>query len=331
MELLLMLTYAAICIAIFKLFRIPLNKWTVPTAVLGGIVIIGALVVLMNYNHPYSESVRQYYLTLPIVPQVRGRVVEIPVERNVLLKKGDVLFRIDPTPYQEKVDSVRAELEGARVERVNMKEELERSEDLLREGAGSEREVQNWQVKYDRANAQVLELEAKSDSAQFDLDSTEMRAPSDGFVTQLTLVEGMMAGITALSATMTYFPTQDLQLVGWFRQNSLLRITAGSEAEVAFDGFPGQIFAGKVDRIVPAIGEGQLVPQDELITFQSNEPQGRVAVLISLDEPPIDPKTMPIGLYGQAALYTEHAHHLAVMRKILLRMAGWLNYLFPFH
>ena len=44
--LLLMLTYAAICIAVFKLFRIPLTKWTVPTAVLGGIVLIGALVVL---------------------------------------------------------------------------------------------------------------------------------------------------------------------------------------------------------------------------------------------------------------------------------------------
>ena len=331
MELLLMLTYAAICTAIFKLFRIPLTKWTVPTAVLGGIVIIGALVVLMNYNHPYSESVRQYYLTLPIVPQVRGRVIDIPVERNVLVKEGDVLFRIDPVPYQEKVESIKAELEGARFERDNMKEELERSENVLREGAGAEREVQAWQVKYDRANAQVLALEAKLDSAQFDLDSTEMRAPSDGFVTQLTLVEGMMAGIAVMSATMSFFPVQDVQLVGWFRQNSLLRLTAGNEAEVAFDGFPGQIFTGKVERIIPAIGEGQLVPQDELITFQTGESSGRVAVLISLDDPPMDPRTMPMGLYGQAAVYTDHAHHLAVMRKILLRMSGWLNYLFPFH
>jgi RND family efflux transporter MFP subunit len=244
------------------------------------------------------------------------------VERNVLIKKGGVLFRIDAIPYQEKVDSVQAELEGARLERDNMKEELERSENLLREGAGSEREVQDWQVKYDRANAQVLELEAGLDSARFDLDSTEMRAPSDGFVTQLTLVEGMMAGISVMSATMSFFPAQDVQLIGWFRQNSLLRLTAGSEAEVAFDGFPGQIFRGKVDRIIPAIGEGQLVPQDDLITFQTGESSGRVAVLISLDEPPIDPRTMPIGLYGQAALYTEHAHHLALMWSATIRSSG---------
>ena len=40
---------------------------------------------------------------------------------------------------------------------------------------------------------------------------------------------------------------------------------------------------------------------------------------------------LPHGLYGQSAVYSEHAHHLAVMRKILLRMATWMDYLFPFH
>jgi len=40
---------------------------------------------------------------------------------------------------------------------------------------------------------------------------------------------------------------------------------------------------------------------------------------------------LPMGLYGQAAVYTHHMHHLAMMRKMLLRMSGWLNYIFPFH
>jgi len=68
MDLLLILTYTAICVAIFKIFKLPLNKWTVPTAVLGGVVLIGALIFLMNYNHPYSEIGREYYVTTPIVP-----------------------------------------------------------------------------------------------------------------------------------------------------------------------------------------------------------------------------------------------------------------------
>ena len=54
MELLLMLIYAAICVAVFKIFRIPVNKWTLPTAVLGGIFMIGIILLVMNYNHPFS-------------------------------------------------------------------------------------------------------------------------------------------------------------------------------------------------------------------------------------------------------------------------------------
>ncbi len=56
MELLLILIYAAICVAVFKIFRIPVNKWTLPTAVLGGIFMIGIILLVMNYNHPFSQA-----------------------------------------------------------------------------------------------------------------------------------------------------------------------------------------------------------------------------------------------------------------------------------
>lgn len=56
METLLLLCYAALCIVIFKVFRIPLNKWTVPTAVLGGVILIGMLILGMNYNFPIAKS-----------------------------------------------------------------------------------------------------------------------------------------------------------------------------------------------------------------------------------------------------------------------------------
>jgi hypothetical protein len=48
MDLLLIMTYGALCVAVFKIFKIPLNKWTVPTAALGGVFLIGGLVLLMN-------------------------------------------------------------------------------------------------------------------------------------------------------------------------------------------------------------------------------------------------------------------------------------------
>ncbi|MFA0520236.1 biotin/lipoyl-binding protein, partial [Vibrio sp. 10N.222.55.E8] len=103
-----MMTYAALCITIFKVFNIPLNKWTVPTAVLGGVVLIGTLILLMNYNHPFTQLGNQVYSTTPIVSGVRGKVIEVPVEANKPLKKGDILFKIDPVPFEAEVARLEA-------------------------------------------------------------------------------------------------------------------------------------------------------------------------------------------------------------------------------
>lgn len=99
MELLLILTYTAICVVIFKIFKIPLNKWTVPTAGLGGVVMIGALVLFMSYNHPFTSDARIYFVSTPVLPSVRGPVIEVPVTANEALKKVMSCFAStrDPT------------------------------------------------------------------------------------------------------------------------------------------------------------------------------------------------------------------------------------------
>ena len=331
MEMLLLLTYAAICAAIFKVFRIPLNKWTVPTAVLGGILIVGTLVVAMNYNHPYSESTRMYFQSVGIVPQVRGRVVEVPVKPNTLVKQGDVLFRIDDIPYRDKVDALQARLEAAQDERDHMKLELERSQELERKGAASNRESQRWQARLDNAEAKIDDIDAQKHQAQFDLDSTVVRAPADGMVTQLTLRPGAMVGRLNVNPVVVFLPKGESTLVGWFRQNSLLRLTPGADAEVTFDAVPGQVFPGKVRMVYPVIAEGQVLPTADLVEFKAQTGSGRIPVIIDLDQSKFGEYDLPHGLFGQSAVYSEHAHHLAVMRKILLRMASWLDYLFPFH
>ncbi len=113
MELLLILIYTAICVAVFKIFSIPVNKWTLPTAALGGIFMIGIILLVMNYNHPFTSTARIYFATTPIMPNVKGRVVEVPVQPNAPLKQGDVLFKIDPTPYQYVVNQKKALLAEA--------------------------------------------------------------------------------------------------------------------------------------------------------------------------------------------------------------------------
>ncbi|EJM10409.1 multidrug resistance efflux pump [Pseudomonas sp. GM21] len=319
MDLLLILTYAAICVAIFKIFRIPLNKWTVPTAVLGGILIVGALIFTMNYNHPYSEVARSYFVSVPVIPVVTGLVIEVPVKGNEPLEKGDVLFRIDPAPFEYRVRSIKAQLVSAKADRARITE-------LIKRNFGTQREL-------DVVIARSDDLQAQLDNAQYELDNSTVRAPSKGFVTHVSLRPGMMATKFPLRPSMVFIPEEGHYFAAWMRQNSQLRLTVGDEAEVAFDGIPGRVFAGRVTSVIGVIAEGQVQPSGTLIGYTGSPPAGRVPVIIEITDPAYAQysKLMPGGAYGQAAIYSQHFHHIAMMRKILLRMAAWMNYIFPFH
>jgi multidrug resistance efflux pump len=319
MDLLLILTYSAICVTIFKVFRIPLNKWTVPTAVLGGIVLIGTLILLMNYNHPYSEVARSYFASVPVIPVVTGRVTEVPVRANTPLQPGDVLFRIDSEPFQNRLKSLKAQQLAARGD-------LYRINELIKRNFGTRREQE-------AAIARVDDLQAQIGTAQFELDNTVVRAPSRGFVTHVSLRAGMMASKLPLRPSMVFIPDEGHYFAAWMRQNSLLRLNPGDEAEVAFDGIPGRVFKGRVKDVITVIGEGQVQPSGTLLSYTGLPPPGRVPVIIEITDPDYAQyaKLLPGGAYGQAALYSKHFHHVAIMRKILLRMAAWMNYLFPFH
>lgn len=319
MDLLLILSYTAICVLIFKIFKIPVNKWTVPTAVLGGIVIISLLLFGMNYNHPYSEMSRQYFITTPIVPNVSGGVIDVPVRTNIPLKADDVLFQIDPAPFKNKLDSLQAQLKMA-------ENDLARAKQLVTQKALPERELEVNQARVDQLKADVA-------IAQYDLEQTTVRAPSAGFVTQVIVRPGMRAVSMPLRPLMIFVPEEAHYFVGWFRQNSLLRLKPGDQAEITFDGIPGKIFEGKVKEVIPALAEGQVSPSGDLIDSRNASYPGRIPVIIEILDPDYQSYVhrLPGGSYGQSAIYTEHAKHLALIRKVLLRMASWLNYLFPFH
>ena len=129
MEILLTLTYVAICYAIFKLFRIPVNQWTLATAALGGIFGLSLLFITMAYNHPISTNARIYFTVTPILPAVRGRVIEVPVEDNANrhLEAGDVLFKIDPKPYEYVVQEKRAGLAEAEANVAQLKASVDQA------------------------------------------------------------------------------------------------------------------------------------------------------------------------------------------------------------
>ena len=78
----LIIIYAVILWGIFKLFKIPINKWTATTSILIGFFGISFILVVMNFFHPYTREARLYFYTTPMYARVNGRVIEVQVERR---------------------------------------------------------------------------------------------------------------------------------------------------------------------------------------------------------------------------------------------------------
>ena len=376
MELLLLLTYTAICIVIFKAFKVPLNKWSVPTAALGGIIIIGVLVLVMNYNHPYSNMAREFFVTTPIVPAVGGIVTSVEIEPNQLVEKGTVLFRIDPKPYETVVRQKQALLAGstdgvkeleaavaaarARVVEVSANRDrtqgvFQRYESIFERGAISANELETRRQLYladeaaleraeadleraqiafesgiDGENPEVARLRAELEQARYDVERTVVRAPTAGYVSQLILRPGMMAVTLPLRPVMVFVHDEHAPMVAAFRQNSALRLRAGFEAEVVYPSIPGRVFHGTVTRVLPNLAEGQLQASGNLINTQAFQSIGRVPVLIEITDD-MSEFNLPTGSRAQVAVYSDHFEHVALMRRILLRMSSWENYLYLDH
>jgi multidrug resistance efflux pump len=175
MELLLTLTYVAICVAIFKIFRIPVNQWTLATAALGGILGLSLLFITMAYNHPFSTNARIYFTVTPILPSVRGRVIEVPVEdrTNQHLEAGEVLFKIDPKPYQYIVEQKRAGLADAESSVAQLKASVDQASATT---AKAKAQLQLAQENYDRQSQlfkQNVVAQATLDTATRNLDASK--------------------------------------------------------------------------------------------------------------------------------------------------------------
>src|SRR4051812_44999397 len=111
MEALLLGIYAFFVWLFFiKLKWLPWNTATQVTVVIIPIVAMTILVLTLNVVAPSTGDVRVIKYVVQIVPQVRGRVLEVPVEPNRLVKKGELLFRIDPTQYENELAAAKARL-----------------------------------------------------------------------------------------------------------------------------------------------------------------------------------------------------------------------------
>ena len=164
MEILLLGIYAAFVWLIF--IKLKLLPWTTPWKVgvfIFPIVVLIVTIGLLNIFAPTTTDVRVVKYTVPIVSQVRGRVIEVPVENNRPVKTGDVLFRIDPAPYASEVKALEARLAAEEAKVAAERARLLEMDTRLPDAQSGERQL-NEQLN--QAKGQVGSLEVSLELAR---------------------------------------------------------------------------------------------------------------------------------------------------------------------
>jgi RND family efflux transporter MFP subunit len=246
-----------------------------------------------------------------IIPNVAGEVIDVPVEGNAALKAGDVLFRIDPVPFEAQVKALEAQLKFQDLRLSQMTQLLERD-------AGRAFDVQQRQSEVDQLKAQL-------EGARWNLDKTIVRAPGDGYVTNVALRKGARV---ANSPVMAFIDTSETMIGVEIAQNDARYIAPGQPVELTFKFRPGAVYTGKVESILQAISTGQTQISGLAVTPKEIE-SAPFVVRVRLDDENFG-KLLPAGSTGTAAIFTEAVKATHVIRKVLLRQIAILNYVNPF-
>ncbi|MEP0710509.1 HlyD family secretion protein [Algoriphagus sp.] len=210
MEILLLIIYSGIVWLIFFKFKLlPWNTVSQVIVITIPVVAITMLILLLNIYAPSSHDVRVMNYTVEIVPTVTGQVIEVPVEPNQHVKKGDVLFKIDPEPFELKIKNLEAripmleakvisaraydrELESqlatanSRIKVIQSQldlaiKRLEQNKVLAESGAGSKFDYEQAQTNLANFQAQIAVAEAEKSQVLQKMSATS----SDGELSEI--------------------------------------------------------------------------------------------------------------------------------------------------
>jgi RND family efflux transporter MFP subunit len=305
--------YLLLLFILVKTKVVPFNLfWKVSPAIVLVLLLVG-LFIPMGWGAPQGPALVTRH-SVAIVPDVAGEVIDVPVEPNKPLKAGDVLFRIDPVPYESQVKALEAQLKFQELRLSQMTQ-------LQAAGTGRSFDVEQRQAEVDQLKAQLA-------GAQWNLDKTVVRAPADGYVTNLALRKGARVANLPLSPVMAFIDTSETVVGVEIPQIDARYVKPGQPVELTFKFMPGAIYTGRVESVLQAVASGQLQ-----VSGQAVAPRGvqsaPFVIRVRLDDAGFA-EALPAGSAGDAAIFTEHVKAAHVIRKVILRQLAILNYVVPF-
>jgi multidrug resistance efflux pump len=315
------LCYIGVLFLLVKVKVITLNLWWKLSPIAWVVLLLIAFFIPMQWGAP-TGVVNMYQEVQRVIPQVSGEVIEVPVKPLVPVSKGEVLFRIDPRPFEYQVAGLEAQLELAQIN-------LKRAQKLKKTDFAA-------QVTIDQYQAEVGLLESQLNDARYDLEKTEVRAPANGYAVGVTLTVGQRVTSHSQAGWIAFVNQDKSTLALGIPQGYARYIEEGQSAEVTFKILPGKIFTATVEKIAPATPAAQLDPSGAIpMAPTAQDVPQPLAIILKLEEgafegaglSPLSIAQTPGGAFGNGAIYTESSAMSHIIRKVMLRMTAWINYI----
>ncbi|WP_216081526.1 HlyD family secretion protein [Citrobacter sp. MGH 55] len=257
-------------------------------------IVVATLAVLAgwfmwNYymQSPWTRDGKVRAEQVSVTPQVSGAIVDLPIKDNQFVNAGDLLFRIDKTPFHIAELNAQAQLAKAQSELAKANNEATRRRHLSQNFISAEEmDTANLNVKAMQASVDVAQATLRQ--AQWQLAQTDVRAPVSGWITNLSTRTGDFA--TSGQPLFALVDSHSFYVMGYFEETKLRHIREGAPAQITL--YSGNIkLQGHVSSIGRAIYDQSVESDSGLVPdIKPNVPWVRLAqrvpVRIEFDQLP---------------------------------------------
>ncbi len=198
-------------------------------------------------SKPWTRDGQVRANVVGVASRVAGPIIQIPIRDNQSIKKGDLLFEIDPSTYIAAVKKTQAKLLQTQAAEIQASQELARQTELFKTRVTDLRDLQNAQDSFAAAQANTAAAQAELDYANLNLGYTKIFAPVDGYITNMNTSPGTY--VYAGQQLLALVDANSFWVAAYFKETQLHHVKEGGKAKVTFIGREDQPFEGVIESV----------------------------------------------------------------------------------
>jgi len=216
-------------------------------------------------DNPWTRDAQVRTQVIQVTPRISGMITHIEVLDNQIVKKGDLLFTIDPSLYQIKLEQSQARLKRTLEAAKGYKIEYDRVQGIYQRdrGAVSQKDMDRTEVNYYKSLADIDSSKEAVNSAKLNLSFTKVYAQVDGYVSNINFQIGSQA--VANKPILALVDINSFWVFGFFREDTIPNIQIGDKARVTLLAYPDIALDGVVESIAWGISHSDGNPGSNLL------------------------------------------------------------------